>query len=77
MRGIKQNCPEKASHAPPAERISAAFPQLQLREMSDGPRFNLTLYIRLVGGCAGDDIPQCWFEMQWLNSSQLMFTCEA
>ncbi len=34
----------------------------------NGLRFDMTLYIRTVGGSGGDDIPEGWSLMQWLNS---------
>lgn len=34
----------------------------------NGLRFDMTLYIRSIGGGGGDDIPEGWTLMQWLNS---------
>lgn len=34
----------------------------------NGLRFDMTLYIRSIGGAGGDDIPEGWSLMQWLNS---------
>lgn len=34
----------------------------------DGLRFDMTLYIRTIGGNGGDDIPEGWGLLQWLNN---------
>ncbi len=34
----------------------------------NGLRFDMTLYIRSIGGGSGDDIPEGWSLMQWLNT---------
>jgi 1,4-alpha-glucan branching enzyme len=34
----------------------------------NGLRFDMTLYIRSIGGNGGDDIPEGWSLMQWLNT---------
>lgn len=33
----------------------------------DGLRFDMTLYVRTIGGNCGDDIPEGWSLMQWIN----------
>ena len=33
----------------------------------DGLRFDMTLYIRSIGGNGGDDIPEGWSLLQWVN----------
>ena len=33
----------------------------------DGLRFDMTLYIRTIGGNGGDDIPEGWGLLQWIN----------
>ncbi|HMT13222.1 MAG TPA: alpha-amylase family glycosyl hydrolase [Aestuariivirga sp.] len=33
----------------------------------DGLRFDMTLYIRSIGGAGGDDLPAGWSLMQWVN----------
>ncbi len=33
----------------------------------DGLRFDMTLYVRTIGGNGGDDIPEGWSLMQWIN----------
>lgn len=34
----------------------------------DGLRFDMTLYIRSIGGAGGDDLPEGWSLLQWVNN---------